>query len=352
MWHMPGHTYSRLHRYADAAWQQEASARVDHAHMVRDQVMPDQIHNYAHNNEWLIRDLIFIGRVGEATDLAKNYTQYAFWRGMVAPSMEAGMYIVPVPGNHETQCSTKVNVTCSTANGGKNAYAANENAWRANMSDLILDTTRFTNIVGTTPTQFQASNNPCPAGGTCTDNLTTDQTGLSYSFDVGGSHFVVINTDAVGRDSHAPTQWLSGDLAAAKARGVTSIFVFGHKPAYTYYYTGADLTKKSGLDIDATAAAEFWALIQQYGATYFCGHEHIFNASQPQGGTAYQMIVGSGGSPFDAPPTDPVAQDRMYAYSIVRVHQSGRVAIFNYGFKEDFSATTLISGPIIIPKAQ
>lgn len=72
MWHMPGHTYSRLHRYSDAAWQQEASARVDHAHMMRDQVMPDQIHNYAHNNEWLIRDLMLIGRVGEAVELAKN----------------------------------------------------------------------------------------------------------------------------------------------------------------------------------------------------------------------------------------------------------------------------------------
>lgn len=72
MWHMPGHTYSRLHRYADAAWQQEASARVDHAHMMRDQVMPDQIHNYAHNNEWLIRDFMLIGRVREAIDLAKN----------------------------------------------------------------------------------------------------------------------------------------------------------------------------------------------------------------------------------------------------------------------------------------
>ncbi len=72
MWHMPGHTYSRLHRYADAAWQQEASARVDHAHMMRDQIMPDQIHNYAHNNEWLIRDLMLIGRVKEAVELAKN----------------------------------------------------------------------------------------------------------------------------------------------------------------------------------------------------------------------------------------------------------------------------------------
>jgi peroxiredoxin len=74
MWHMPGHTYSKLHRYADAVWQQEASARVDHAHMMRDGVMPDQIHNYPHNNEWLIRNLAFLGRVHDAVDLARNMT--------------------------------------------------------------------------------------------------------------------------------------------------------------------------------------------------------------------------------------------------------------------------------------
>tara|TARA_R100000789_G_scaffold18796_1_gene21731 strand:- start:4759 stop:7122 length:2364 start_codon:yes stop_codon:yes gene_type:complete len=72
MWHMPGHIYSSLHRYEDAVWQQEASARVDHAHMMRDRVMPDEIHNFAHNNEWLIRNLIHIGRVHDAIDLAKN----------------------------------------------------------------------------------------------------------------------------------------------------------------------------------------------------------------------------------------------------------------------------------------
>ncbi|MBI2824483.1 MAG: redoxin domain-containing protein [Planctomycetia bacterium] len=72
MWHMPGHIYSGLHRYAEAAWQQEASARVDHARMIRDRILPDQIHNYAHNNEWLIRDLLFVGRVHDAVALAKN----------------------------------------------------------------------------------------------------------------------------------------------------------------------------------------------------------------------------------------------------------------------------------------
>jgi peroxiredoxin/tetratricopeptide (TPR) repeat protein len=72
MWHMPGHIYSGLHRYADAAWQQEASARVDHAYMMRDRILPDQIHNFAHNNEWLIRDLMNIGRVRDAVALSRN----------------------------------------------------------------------------------------------------------------------------------------------------------------------------------------------------------------------------------------------------------------------------------------
>ena len=72
MWHMPGHIYSKLKRYNDAAWQQEASARVDHAHMIRTRLMPDQIHNFAHNNEWLVRNLIHVGRVQDALDLSRN----------------------------------------------------------------------------------------------------------------------------------------------------------------------------------------------------------------------------------------------------------------------------------------
>ena len=75
MWHMPGHIYSKLKRYPDAIWQQEASARVDHAHMMRDRVMPDQIHNFAHNNEWMIRNLNFVGRAHDAIALAKNMNE-------------------------------------------------------------------------------------------------------------------------------------------------------------------------------------------------------------------------------------------------------------------------------------
>jgi peroxiredoxin/tetratricopeptide (TPR) repeat protein len=72
MWHMCGHTYTALDRFLDAVYYQEASARVDHARMMRDRILPDQIHNYAHNNQWLIENLEFVGRARDAVTLAKN----------------------------------------------------------------------------------------------------------------------------------------------------------------------------------------------------------------------------------------------------------------------------------------
>jgi peroxiredoxin len=74
-WHMPGHTYTELKRYADAAYQQEGSARVDHAYMMRDRVMPFEIHNYAHNNHWLCTTLSHIGRVHDAITVARNLVE-------------------------------------------------------------------------------------------------------------------------------------------------------------------------------------------------------------------------------------------------------------------------------------
>lgn len=74
-WHMPGHTYTDLKRYADAAYQQEGSARVDHAAMVRDRIMPFQIFNYAHNNQWLATSYSHIGRVRDAVAVAQNLVE-------------------------------------------------------------------------------------------------------------------------------------------------------------------------------------------------------------------------------------------------------------------------------------
>jgi peroxiredoxin len=74
-WHMAGHIYAKLDRHAEAAWQQEASGRVDHAHMRRDRVMPFLIHNYGHNQEWLARSLSYLGDVDAALGIAKNLAE-------------------------------------------------------------------------------------------------------------------------------------------------------------------------------------------------------------------------------------------------------------------------------------
>lgn len=267
------------------------------------------------------------------SDLVQFYKQYAFWRGMVAPLMEAGTYVVPVPGNHETQWKA----------GGKKSLKVNEDAWRANMGDLILDNARFRTLFGETPAFANVSDNAK------SDSLSTDQTQLSYSFDFRGVHFVIINTDPVGNDAHAPVNWLRNDLAAAQGRGLKHFFVFGHKLAFTYYYPGADLNKPSGLDAvsDLSSRDAFWNLIEQYGATYFCGHEHIFNMTQPRAnanpkGSAWQVIVGTGGSPFDAPANSPVPlnkYDRTYAWATVKVRFSGQVEITAYGFNDQYGPT-------------
>lgn len=92
LWHMPGHTYDKFQRYADAAWQQEASARVDHTHMHRTRILPDQIHNYAHNQEWLSRSLSHLGRVAESLAVARNLTElprHPRWNNVDKPGTSA-----------------------------------------------------------------------------------------------------------------------------------------------------------------------------------------------------------------------------------------------------------------------
>ena len=72
MWHMSGHIYSKLKRYAESAYHQEASARIDHNKQAEFRVLPDTIHNYAHNNEWLIRNWHYVGKVNDSILMSKG----------------------------------------------------------------------------------------------------------------------------------------------------------------------------------------------------------------------------------------------------------------------------------------
>jgi hypothetical protein len=317
-------------------------------------------------------------------DSVFQYQQYAYWRGMIANLFLNGTYVLPVPGNHETQCSfsaapytsSNANPSCDNASQGnltgKTAYADNENMFRFNTSDLVQDLVtnlRFSHVTGYFATNVSGlTQATAPAASTNNGPITSDQHDLSYSFDIQAQaglvlHFVVINTDPAGADSIAPSDWLASDLAAAKARGASKFFVFGHKPAFTYNYSAASGVNLAAAGLDASVNAQnvpayrnaFWSIIAQYGATYFCGHEHTVNVAQyadPTGtnpGTPYQVIVGSGGSPFDdklagtcpncIEPKLTNTYDRYYAWALVSVHQSGKVSLQITGFDDAFDVS-------------
>ena len=310
------------------------------------------------------------------SDLMQFYQQYSFWRGMVAPLMETGTYVVPVPGNHETQCKR-----CN-----KKSQVENENAWRDNMGDLVIDQIRLNNLlasagtglsltstnINTPPssTFVSPANNIIAQGTLNPDGITTSQQQLSYSFDIGPNHFSIINTDPTGNDGHAPASWLDSDLTSAVNNGAQHLFVFGHKPAFYYSYTGAAPSSTSSLYLtNATSATNFWYVITKHNATYFSGHEHIYNVSQPSDNThpeggypngPYQVIVGAGGSPFDdletvsgqSFPSGTLPTDRMYSWATVSIHQSGAVVMNTYGFDATMTNPVKTLGTFTLPAAK
>ncbi|HTX20423.1 MAG TPA: metallophosphoesterase [Candidatus Aquilonibacter sp.] len=282
------------------------------------------------------RVLFFTGDMimGYSTNYDVTERQYAYWRGLMSALPETGIYLVPIAGNHEMQ------VELPNPSGGKPLKVCErecETLWRENMGDLILDTNLWNRLVGQPVTAWDINNTP-PIGGA--DGIQSDQRQLSFSFDVGKMHFAVINTSAYDDDARAPVHWLAADLARAKARGDQNFFVFGHEMAFTYRFN-SDI-KADGLDQYPDSDESFWEVIQDYDATYFCGHEHLYHAMQPGGSGSWQIICGAAGAPFDAKPGESKnPDDRDFGWLLVKVHASGRVQMDAYGFDEHFGPTKL-----------
>lgn len=74
------------------------------------------------------------------------------------------------------------------------------------------------------------------------------------------------------------------------------------------------------------------------GVAYFCGYEHIYNMTQvikDMGGKAWQILLDSGGSPFDSP-TDTTVNPvtvRDHAWAKVKTTPAARIIssiLFNF----------------------
>lgn len=116
-----------------------------------------------------------------------------------------------------------------------------------------------------------------------------------YSHTIGQVHVAVLDTEAKGRDAEAQIAWLDQDLQAARARGITWLFISMHRPV---------------LSTGIYAANSYWAEVllplaaKHDVAAIFWGHDHIYEH--------YEYQYGANGYLFDLSHTPASASTHLY----------------------------------------
>ncbi len=248
------------------------------------------------NYLFLVGDLV----LGKTTDTSVLGPELRAWRQHyeASPVAATGIKLVLVPGNHEFNDGTS-STLC-------------EQKWIEVMAPYI------------------AGNNGPAKGGP--DNLSTDQSKLTYSFNYQDAHFVVMNTDPAGQGSSVPTSWIAQDFAAARSAGAKHIFALAHKPAYNWTNDGT--TSLTTANRDA-----LWSEMQtNHVEAMITAHNHVYRRLQPPG-KSWMIIAGNGGSTLDSN----LPTDQNFGFSVVSVMKSGKVITKayarNFGAKYNASSS-------------
>lgn len=261
----------------------------------------------AQSRFFMLGDLV----LGLDPNTATLSAQLAGWKSLYDSDPNAkSTKLVPLPGNHEMLAkSNKVELS----NAGADAVWS---SW--------LTASGFGALAGNGPT----------AQGANPDALADDQSKLSWSFDEGDIHYVLLNTDTLTTTPDAttgstaigwvPLAWLTSDLAAAQANAkVKSIFVMGHKPLVSPAgSTASDAT------IEASLVGKIESLLDSTSKVkgYLCAHAHLWDARKLPGNRGvYQVVAGNGGSQPESAWATP-----FYGFTEVRVYASGRVGVVSH----------------------
>lgn len=247
---------------------------------------------------------IVMGYINDTVALAKQLTA---WRQIYEshPLSSTSIQLIAIPGNHETQ----------DKNAGKKSFVAAERTFVRIMAPYI-----------------KGSNGPGVGGA---DGLITDQSKLTYSFDSNGDHFIIINTDPVGKDGITSYNWIKNDLQQAEANHARHIFAFGHKPAYS-----SPVTPQGGLDAPATLAQRdsLWKYLEKYNCeAMFSAHEHLWDSIHPHTGKTWQVINGDGGSRVEPAWVGPGKQ--YYGYTLVNLYTDKKVNVMGLGRNTSMGTT-------------
>jgi hypothetical protein len=171
------------------------------------------------------------------------------------------------------------------------------------------------------------------------DQLADDQSQMTYSFDVGSVHFVVINTDTLNTVIEHDTQvphigwvpyhWIEQDVRSAQANPkVDAIFLVGHKPIMDHPMAEEKAilnTKKHPL------GDKLQALFQANDKVraYLCAHEHLWDCSRlAKAPRVWQVIAGNAGSKLNGRWDPPGGT--FFGFGQINVYKSGKVSLVSY----------------------
>lgn len=254
--------------------------------------------------------------LNEAADQGQTLQgQLDGWQQLYAtdPSGIAGKTtLVPMPGNHELLQSVEVP--------GGFGFVEFLNPATTPVWLNWFTSNGYAALAGNGPTN--APPNP--------DLLADDESPLTYSFDVGDTHFVVLNTDSLtttGNISWIAINWATDDINRAERNSrVRHIFVLGHKPMVVPL-------ESSSVDnsIIQPLGSRLRAVLNhsRKARAYICAHAHQWEATQLGGRRAvWQVVAGNGGSQL-TPPWQPPGGP-YFGFTVFKVYRSGRVGLVSY----------------------
>src|SRR6266478_3846556 len=265
------------------------------------------------------RFVVFTGDLvlGLTSDLSELTSQLQAWVDVYRNSdlgHNSKIQLIALPGNHESLVGEK---------GSQKSNPGAEAVWLTVMQPFI------------------AGNNGPGIGGP--DNLQSDQSQLTYSFDFRDSHFVMLNTDPFGAVATVPINWIHQDLAAAAGDAhLKHTFVLAHKQAFT----PANADSEQALDSNPDLRNQFWDELNNAGVGYYLvAHAHLWRASQPVSPISMlqhtvQIIAGNGGSKPD-PLWVKAGENFYYGFTVVQVLKNGEVVMKSYG--RDFDKSNYLA---------
>ena len=187
--------------------------------------------------------------------------------------------------------------------------------------------------------------------------LRFDQSAMTYSFNDGPAHFVVLNTDTSTEEIDEggfetegliPLPWIKADIEAAQNDpSIKCIFVMGHRPIRPPSLTAPDkkgkpVVFKASDTLSAEVAEPFRKLLitNNKVKAYLVSHVHLFHADTladkgDAGTRPVQIVAGNGGVDMEAfwqPGKEPGMAWRsgetkgpFYGFTVLQVYASGKV---------------------------